>query len=236
MPSNQDFTDLLGAVTGLGPAFAPQTPDNFYQDAAANLYAPARTQQVAQMATNAEDNANNTANSNAMFNVQGPMATGIQAHNVTNENKAGAATLASLDQNQRANMYNAADRDRQQQLAEKQARLEAMTNGIKTGASLLTGGWNLLGQLGMKGEPYGPADKEVGKLGDTADLPTSNYMDPNSNELSDMNGDPIQFGEEGTDVQLPVVIDAPRTNRAEGDYSPEGSRVNRNRPSDSIGY
>ena len=203
MPSNQDFTDLLGAVTGLGPAFAPQTPDNFYQDAAANLYAPARTQQVAQMATNAEDNANNTANSNAMFNVQGPMATGIQAHNVTNENKAGAATLASLDQNQRANMYNAADRDRQQQLAEKQARLEAMTNGIKTGASLLTGGWNLLGQLGMKGEPYGPADKEVGKLGDTADLPTSNYMDPNSNELSDMNGDTMKFNAENNNGVLP---------------------------------
>jgi hypothetical protein len=160
MPSNQDFTDLLGAVTGLGPAFAPQTPDNFYQDAAANLSAPARTQQVAQMATNAEDNANNTANSNAMFNVQGPMATGIQAHNVTNENKAGAATLASLDQNQRANMYNAADRDRQQQLAEKQARLEAMTNGIKTGATLLgtaaagpLGGWNLLGKLGTSAAP-----------------------------------------------------------------------------------
>ena len=116
-------------------------------------------------------------------------------------------------------MYNAADRDRQQQLAEKQARLEAMTNGIKTGATLL--GTAAAGPLG-------------GWIGNSvAGLLGNRLSEPGESPNIDKD---IRTEAEDTPIDLPVGLDAPLTGQEEEDYSPEGSRVNRNRPSDSIGY
>jgi hypothetical protein len=142
--------DYLGGLFGFGPLWNNNN-GTYYQDYVNGLMQPARDEMVSQNALNEASTAEQTAQQNAMYNVKGPAAGEIMARNARLQGEVGGRNLNALDEQGRVAMYNAAEKDRQENIAMQQAREQAIFGGLKMGSSLLGGGLKLLGGSGVIG-------------------------------------------------------------------------------------
>ena len=137
--------DIAGAF-----GFTQNTqPSNYYQQAAQKLYDPARAKAISGIAAEKGEAEQVSNQRNQIQGITGPMAVENQQRNERLIGEAGGRTLNDIDEQGRQSMYKAAEADRQENIAMQKARQEAIFNGFKMGAGLLTGAWTGLG-LGEK--------------------------------------------------------------------------------------
>lgn len=163
---NPSLGDSIGEMFGFMPS-GGQT--NYYQQAAENIIGPARNAELSDIAAQRTEAANTAQQRNDIQGITGPMAVENQERNDRLVGEAGNRNLQQLDETGRQTMYAAAEKDRQEQLAEQTAQMNAIFNGVKMGAGLLSGGLTggLTGALGSLAGGGGVSGDKTSKNANT---------------------------------------------------------------------
>lgn len=163
---NPSLGDSIGEMFGFMP---PGGQTNYYQQAAENIIGPARNAELSDIAAQRTEAANTAQQRNDIQGITGPMAVENQERNDRLVGEAGNRNLQQLDETGRQTMYAAAEKDRQEQLAEQTAQMNAIFNGVKMGAGLLSGGLTggLTGALGSLAGGGGVSGDKTSKNANT---------------------------------------------------------------------
>lgn len=133
--------NLGNDIEGAFGLYSPAENTNYYQNAANAIYAPAREAAVSGIAQEKNEAEQESGQRNAIQGISGPMAVENQERNQRLVGEAGNRQLNALDEQGRMAVYTGAEEDRQEQIAMQTARENAILNGFKMGAGLLTGAY-----------------------------------------------------------------------------------------------
>ena len=129
--------------------FNNPTEDNYYQQAANRLYAPAREAAISGISAEKNEAEQTATQRNQIQGISGPMAVEQGERNQRLVGEAGGRTLNALDEQGRLAAYGAADKDRQEYLNKVTAHQQAIFDSFKMGAGLLTGAWKGMQSAGL---------------------------------------------------------------------------------------
>ena len=154
------MADILSSLTN---AFSNPSPDNYYAQKAAEIYAPARIALTSSIAGQQQEGEQQAIQRNQINGMTGPIAEQNIERNNRLIGEAGGRTLNALDEQGRQAVYGAAEKDRQEYMAKAAAQQQGIFDTIKMGAGLIAGGgkgiYNLLGGFGADNAASDFADK-----------------------------------------------------------------------------